>query len=199
MIKYYVLLFSTLTVHSMVHEKKLLTFFSAIAENDIPQVCYLLKEDATYPKQISDTGTTALCYARTVAMANLLVENGADPLAISADGSTTLMWAASGDYEKEDALIDLLLQNGVAINTQGPQQKTALIIAAKWNNISKVKALIDAGADIFIKDAKKRSARSRIRRMKPKNDQEKVIFQEILQIVRDHDFQRTRKKTCVVQ
>lgn len=194
--KYSVLLLSSVSL-GMVHEQKLSHFFKSVAENDIQQVRYMIQEDTLYPKQKDSHGAIALCYACSIAMGNLLLENGADPFAISNDGSTTLMWAVSGHTQAEDALITLLLQKGVDINAQGPQKKTALIIAAKWNNIRAAKVLIDAGADIFIKDVKKRSARKRLQRLKPTTDDERTMRKEILQIMSERDLRI--KKSCVVQ
>jgi uncharacterized protein len=115
---------------------------------------------------------------RDVAMLEVLLERGADVNLVNNDGATALMRAA-GDYDKVKLLLDrganvdaksnlgrtplliaanfpgnvktvkLLLDRGANIKDQDPFGDTCLTAASKRGDVEMVKALIDAGVDLF--------------------------------------------------
>lgn len=107
-----------------------------------------------------------------------LLEAGADARALSADGTTTLMWAAYlgdadlvrrliaagadvnaanefGSFALAEAaihgstpIIETLLDAGADANKANPEGETALMIVARTGNVAAARRLLDAGADV---------------------------------------------------
>lgn len=88
-------------------------------------------------------------------IAKILIENGADVLAINEDNTTTLMMASMYGRCK---ILTLLLNKGVNINARNNYGNTALIYAANNNDYTSVNILILAGADVLIKNNEGKTA-----------------------------------------
>lgn len=73
-----------------------------------------------------------------------LLEAGADPNALTADGASALMWAA---YQDDPELVEALLAAGADPNVQNDFGSSAITEAAIIGSEYVIAALIDAGAD----------------------------------------------------
>lgn len=80
-----------------------------------------------------------------------LVHNGADAKIIYGDGSTLLHMAVLTDRDGD--IIRFLGHLGTPVNVQNEFKQTALFQAVYNENADEIKALIEIGADPYIKDA----------------------------------------------
>lgn len=76
-----------------------------------------------------------------------LIELEAD---VNKTGWTPLHYAASGGH---DAVISLLLANYAYIDAESPNQSTPLMMAAMYGTSNSVKHLLEAGADVSLRNA----------------------------------------------
>jgi ankyrin repeat protein len=131
----------------------------------------LLKAGEDANAAVSEAGDTPLMLAaRTgkVDALQVLVDGGAKINLTNPRGQTALMWAAS---EKNSAAVKFLVDHGADVNAKThplpPPRKldlifsaptpaggmTALLFAARQNDLASVKALLDGGADINLTSA----------------------------------------------
>jgi ankyrin repeat protein len=117
-------------------------------------------------KVISETGDTVLMVAARTGKPDavaILLDHGADVNKTNATGQTALMWAAS---EKNAGAVDVLIKHKAGVNAKthaAPPPKpldtifsapfpvggmTALLFAARQNDIKSASLLLDAGADV---------------------------------------------------
>ena len=104
-------------------------------------------------------GKGALIYAAGRAfpeIVELLLEAGADADKVWGQDLTALMWAAghANDAPALDA-IDVarrLIEAGVAVDRQDDRGRTALMIASERGHMKMVEFLLEAGADLSLKD-----------------------------------------------
>jgi ankyrin repeat protein len=84
--------------------------------------------------------------ARAEALIRLLVELGADVNAIrEGDNLTVLHWAATGcSYE----IVSLLIASGAKVDWPADDMQSALIMAARSNNVPALRAFVENGADM---------------------------------------------------
>jgi uncharacterized protein len=98
-------------------------------------------------------GTTALHWAahwNDLEMVSLLLDAGANPIALNRYGVTPLAEAASN---ARGAVVEKLLKAGADANTQITSAgETALMRAARVGNLEAVKVLLDHGADPNVKE-----------------------------------------------
>ena len=89
-------------------------------------------------------------------MINALIDKGANPLDTRPDGSTALALAACGDAPE---VVNLLIDKGDNVNRRDEESRTPLLWACcRAGSVSVVKALLDRGADIKVKDKDDQSA-----------------------------------------
>jgi len=81
-----------------------------------------------------------------LALVKKLVERDAD---VNKTGWTALHYAASGGHLQ---VIDFLLENSAYIDAESPNGTTPLMMAAMYGNPESVKLLIQAGADLNVKN-----------------------------------------------
>jgi TonB family protein len=104
---------------------------------------------------VDSSGWTALMYAAASSHSEpvqLLLKAGANPNHKSFAGDTPLMASAIARQFDED-----LWRGGAEINAKNIDGVTALMILAARGEADEVKAALNAGADAFAKDAKRRS------------------------------------------
>src|SRR5579875_399220 len=98
-------------------------------------------------------GTTALHWAahwNDLELAGILLDRGANPVALNRYGITPLAEAAANG---SGALVEKLLQAGADVNTQVTAAgETVLMRAARVGNLEAVKVLLDHGADPNVKE-----------------------------------------------
>ncbi|KAK6748290.1 hypothetical protein RB195_001114 [Necator americanus] len=118
----------------------------------------ILKIDKELLNVTDDDGYTPLHYAvqsgQNSKTIELLVENGCDVLAAANDGTTALHIAAT---LAESAIpIEYMVKcKGIDLNARNVDGMTPLHLASEWSKVSRVDALIKAGAEI---DAKSHDA-----------------------------------------
>jgi len=119
---------------------------NAIIASDEDRVKFLIDKGADVNKQDSQ-GWTPLSNAarqRKAKIAELLLENGADPN-IASDGTTPLIAAVMRDSVPT---INVLLKNGAKMEEPGPEGYRPLSMAIADSRYDSAKALIEHGADI---------------------------------------------------
>lgn len=105
-----------------------------------------------------NSGMTALMFAAAIARTKesaesirVLLEHGADVNAADDNGWTPLLWARRGPTAD---VVKLLLQANANPNAQDGQGRTVLMLSSYQENTGEiVQALLDGGADAFIKDS----------------------------------------------
>ena len=120
--------------------------FSAAGKTDF--VATLIKAGADLNAKDS-SGQTALYYAlegKTRDAFKLLIAAGADINAADNDGYTALMMELTVDGNADESVVYSLIGSG-SVNASGNDSSTALMVAAAFQPIEVIQALIAAGAD----------------------------------------------------
>jgi len=97
-------------------------------------------------------GTNACPKSKSLPIARMLINAGADVKAKRDDGRTALMLAAA---LADSATLKLLISKGADINAQSKKGSTPLMDASKKGNDETTKFLIENGAEINVKDYQK--------------------------------------------
>ena len=179
-------------IKSMSELEKLEAFGDAFRNDEMDKVKFLVKHiDVNYKDPDPDTDDTLLMEAvknNELAIAELLIEEGADVNHQNKDGKTPLIRAAAyGNKEIADLLIKnganlnasdlqnytalmfaiekdrpeiakLLLEHNAEINTQNTSGWSPLILAAILDDKEMVKILVNKGANVDLKDKKGKKA-----------------------------------------
>lgn len=77
---------------------------------------------------------------------------------VNKPGWTALHYAASHPEEASDAVVALLLEQHAYIDAESPNRTTPLMMAARYGHLRVVKRLIDAGADVTLRNEQGLSA-----------------------------------------
>lgn len=91
------------------------------------------------------TGLHLMAYFGVMAIAQLLLDRGADVGAVHKDGNTPLHWASDEGHVE---MVQLLLDRGADINIINAYRETPLSWAAKMGHVEVAQLLLDRGADI---------------------------------------------------
>lgn len=121
-----------------------MSFFEAVARNEIELVDYMLRSRAEVNVTNVD-GMTPLHFATDENIANALILNGANINAQNNRGSAPLHWAVSRGKEK---IVQLLLEYGANPNISDVNGNTPLHWAAKNGDNPIILQLIRKGADV---------------------------------------------------
>ena len=126
----------------------------------------LLKAGEDANAVVSDAGDTALMFAARTGKPDalqVLLSHGANPNKTNAEGQTALMWAVA---DKNAAAAKILIDHGADVNAQTPKLPppspfqlifsapfpaggmTALLYAARQNDLESAKILLAAGANV---------------------------------------------------
>jgi uncharacterized protein len=116
-----------------------------------PKVLAVLIETTGLQAEVrNDKDESALMLAALAGMRDVcerLIARDAD---VNKTGWTPLHYAATGGHE---AVIRLLLEHYAYVDAESPNQTTPLMMAAMYGNAASVAMLIDAGADMTLRNA----------------------------------------------
>jgi ankyrin repeat protein len=131
-------------------ERKIQEFFDILAADNTARAKVMLEKEPRLMSARDKEKRTALFYAGSKEMAELLIANGADINAKSALGTTPLHdKAVPGLID----VMELLISKGADVNAKDNNGITPLHIAADLENVETVELLIKNGAMIDVKDS----------------------------------------------
>ncbi|MGB2866682.1 MAG: ankyrin repeat domain-containing protein [Sedimentisphaerales bacterium] len=141
--------------------KKNKSLFEAVKKGDIEQVKKLIAEGADVNEtedlgQVKWTPLIAAASGGDVQVVKVLLENGAKVDATESHGYTPLYYALWTDGNDSEELVRALIASGADVNKRSPGDKSyPPLVFAIWireGREDNVKALLDAGADVDVKD-----------------------------------------------
>lgn len=100
----------------------------------------------------SPSGETALMHACIKGHLDVVQQLLALDARINQPGWTPLHYAASADTEHSMAIAQLLLERHAYIDAESPNRSTPLMLAAQYGSQSMVQLLLDAGADVQVRN-----------------------------------------------
>lgn len=124
----------------------------ALGMDDIPQVRYLISKGAEVNQPFSAEGDTPLMLAQSLAMARILVLEGANVNARDARNGTVLHYAVTRPAARE--LVPFLIESGALISARGWGKETPFNLAVIHLNETRaedmgiIELLVALGADI---------------------------------------------------
>lgn len=124
-----------------------------VAYGDIEGVKQLIAEDPSSIEEENPLHETPLRIAAQggrKAIAEILLDNGANPLAADINGDTPLRRAAMAN---QGETVKLLVERGVDVDSRGLRGETILHKKAELGDPSLIEQLLELGADINAKDA----------------------------------------------
>ncbi|XP_068615457.1 DNA-binding protein RFXANK-like [Brachionichthys hirsutus] len=127
-----------------------LSIHQLAAQGEVSQLAAHLSKDISLLSQQDDRGFTPLMWAAAFgekAVADFLLEKGADPKAVARERESALTLASSGGYVD---IVESLLRHGVDVNSYDWNGGTPLLYAVRGNHIKSVEALLAKGADMTI-------------------------------------------------
>jgi uncharacterized protein len=112
----------------------------------------LLKSPAIRIDDASAAGETALMHACIKGHIDVVQQLLAMDARINQPGWTPLHYAASADTEHSLQIAQLLLDRHAYIDAESPNQSTPLMLAAQYGSEGMVQLLLDAGADVQLRN-----------------------------------------------
>lgn len=120
--------------------------FDVARKGTLEQINILYKKDKNVINAIDEQGSSMLilaCYRGNTAVANFLINSGADINYVSKNGTALMACVVKG----ENKLVELLVQKGADVNSTDYNGMTALMMAVYFNNDEMVRLLLNAKAD----------------------------------------------------
>lgn len=102
----------------------------ALGNDDVAEANRLLELGARPDLVFTSQGMTPIMAAESAVMAQVLLDRGADPMAVDADGGSALHYAVS--RPKAPELIVFFTDNGVDPNLRGWESEPAIFVAANY-------------------------------------------------------------------
>ncbi len=120
-----------------------------VEQQPVPETVQMVKPDTkvTVPDEMA---IFEACFKGDVATVKAALDGGLDINTQVPDSKSTLLMLAAFDGHSE--LMELLIKKGCPLDAQDISGRTALIYCASGPNVSAVKLLLDAGANINIAD-----------------------------------------------
>jgi len=100
----------------------------------------------------SPSGETALMHACIKGHLDVVKQLIALDARINHPGWTPLHYAASADHENSVEIAKLLLEHHAYIDAESPNKSTPLMLAAQYGSEAMVQLLLDAGADVQLRN-----------------------------------------------
>jgi len=112
----------------------------------------LLKAPGVRIDDASPAGETALMHACIKGHVDVVKQLLAMGARVNQPGWTPLHYAASADTEHSIAIAQLLLEQHAYIDAESPNKSTPLMLAAQYGSEGMVKLLLNAGADVQLRN-----------------------------------------------
>ena len=126
------------------------TVISAIQNNDIKSLRYLLKYGGANPNQCDEDGLPAVMLAtmlKRMDALQVLLHAGADSNIKNQTGETLIMLAARKGWV---GALQILIEAGADLDVQNEEGQAAIFLAVMEHQVEAVRVLIEAGADINV-------------------------------------------------
>jgi ankyrin repeat protein len=136
----------SVTYHCINKEVGSLRIHDAVKRGDLAEIRSLLRNDSTLVFSKDNQGQTPLFDAPNKAVAELLLDSGADVNARDSRLFTPLHIAAGGFTNRKD-VVEVLLARGAEVNARDDLGMTPLYLMASSSQTSKMELLLDHGAD----------------------------------------------------
>lgn len=105
----------------------------------------------------------------------VLLEAGINPNSANAYGGTALSLAVIDGRLSNPAITKLLIDYGANVNKRDERGLTPLMVAARGGSVKDVALLIQAGADVSLRDSDGRNAHSHARDIRMTNERNEVL------------------------
>jgi len=126
----------------------------AALQGDVERVRALLEFGADVARRTLDERTALMHAAQGIRgdphVIEVLLDAGADINASDKFDRSALYWASRGD----PARVRMLIEYGADVNQQGPSHETPLMAAVKVQRIENIRAILEAGPDVWLLDAR---------------------------------------------
>ena len=104
---------------------------------------------------VGESALMLACIKGHLALVQKLLDRGAS---INHPGWAPLHYAASANTKHSDAIVELLLERYAYVDAESPNKTTPLMLAAQYGSQAMVDALLDAGADVQLRNQQGLSA-----------------------------------------
>lgn len=131
----------------------------ALRSDSLRAAGFLIAQPGIDLDALGPTGENALMLAALRGHAGLLrqlIERGAE---VNKPGWTPLHYAATHPGPASVEMVELLLEHSAYIDAASPNDSTPLMMAARYGNPASVRLLIDAGADVTLRNQQGLNAR----------------------------------------
>lgn len=131
----------------------------ALRSDSLQSAGYLIAQPGIDLDALGPNGENALMLAALrghAALLRQLIERGAE---VNKPGWTPLHYAATHPGPASAEMVELLLEHHAYIDAASPNDTTPLMMASRYGNAASVRLLIDAGADVTLRNQQGLNAR----------------------------------------